>query len=117
MKLTELDPHWVGLCRGHAIGVTFLCPCCRKTRIGIAFDEPIGGHHLENLIGRDVAVFLTREFREGTGRFQDSTLKKWHRIGETFQDLTLTPSIDTSEHGHWHGSITNGEMVGGSQIA
>jgi hypothetical protein len=117
LKLAELDPHWVGLCQGHAIGITFLCPHCRKCRIGVAFDEPIGGHHLENVIGRDVAVFLTREFMTGTGRFQNSTLKKWHREGETFDGLSLSPSIDTSECGHWHGSVTNGEIVGGVQCA
>lgn len=24
--------------------------------------------------------------------------------------LTLTPSVDASKHGHWHGFITNGEI-------
>ena len=28
-------------------------------------------------------------------------------------DLTATPSIDASSSGHWHGHITNGEIVGG----
>lgn len=28
-------------------------------------------------------------------------------------DLTVTPSIDASASGHWHGFITNGEIVGG----
>jgi hypothetical protein len=26
-------------------------------------------------------------------------------------DLTVTPSIDASKSGHWHGHITNGEVV------
>jgi hypothetical protein len=101
MRLVDLAPHWVGLCPGHAIGITFLCPHCRQTRIGVAFDVPIGGEHLENIIGRSVAAQLTSEFQN----------KKWHREGDTFDTLTLTPSIDTSEHGHWHGHITNGEAL------
>lgn len=28
-------------------------------------------------------------------------------------DCTVTPSIDASASGHWHGHITNGEIVGG----
>ena len=27
-------------------------------------------------------------------------------------DMTVTPSIDASKSGHWHGHITNGEIVG-----
>jgi hypothetical protein len=71
---------------------------------------PIGGEILETVIGRDIAVQLTREFHEHTGRFADQPMKRWHRSGETFETLTLTPSIDTSEHGHWHGNVTDGEV-------
>ena len=30
--------------------------------------------------------------------------------GEGFVDLSLTPSVDASKAGHWHGFITNGEV-------
>lgn len=29
---------------------------------------------------------------------------------EDFRTLTLTPSVDASKAGHWHGFITNGEI-------
>lgn len=35
----------------------------------------------------------------------------WKREGDAFETLTLTPSIDASAHGHWHGFITNGEVT------
>lgn len=35
----------------------------------------------------------------------------WHRTGDTFETLTLTPSIDASAYGHWHGFITRGEVA------
>jgi hypothetical protein len=34
----------------------------------------------------------------------------WNRTGDTFETMTLTPSIDGSGVGHWHGFITNGEV-------
>jgi hypothetical protein len=34
----------------------------------------------------------------------------WTMGGQTFEDLTLTPSIDVSAAGHWHGFITNGDV-------
>ncbi len=38
----------------------------------------------------------------------------WKRgSGDTFETLTLTPSIDANVDiaGHWHGFITNGEVT------
>jgi hypothetical protein len=35
----------------------------------------------------------------------------WTRAaGDTFETLTLSPSIDASPAGHWHGFIQNGEV-------
>ena len=96
MKLLDLQPHWVGLAPGHAIGITFLCPHCQKIRLGVAFDVPIGGELLDTFIGP---------------RLVTDSLKKWHRTGETFETLCLTPSIDASQFEHWHGYITNGEVL------
>ncbi len=30
--------------------------------------------------------------------------------GPIFETMTITPSIDASASGHWHGFITNGEI-------
>ena len=91
-------PHWVGLGPGHAVGMTFLCPHCRQIRLGIAFDPPIGGEILDTIIGPRLTLTHT-------------DMKVWKRSGgETFETICLSPSIDTSEHGHWHGFIVNGEV-------
>lgn len=34
----------------------------------------------------------------------------WQRHGDTFEAMTLMPSVDASASGHWHGFITNGEI-------
>ena len=34
----------------------------------------------------------------------------WHMSGNDFSDMSITPSIDASISGHWHGFITGGEV-------
>jgi hypothetical protein len=83
------------------MGVTFLCPHCKETRLAVFFRNPIDG-----------------------GSPADAT-NLWTREGTTFEDLHLSPSIDaskvvewTSEDGkvqrskpHWHGFIHRGMIV------
>lgn len=35
----------------------------------------------------------------------------WKWEGDSFENLTVTPSIDASASGNWHGFITNGEIT------
>lgn len=95
MRLTDLSPAWVGTLDGrHGTGVSFDCPCCRTRggadrivrRIHVMFVEPLDG-----------------------GAPVRSHGPLWKRIGESFETLTLTPSVDASSDGHWHGHVTNGE--------
>lgn len=100
MKLIDLNPRWAsdaeivigGVARRfenrHGMAVSFECPCCRKIRLAVWFANPIDG-----LPPTDDASHL------------------WNRAGETFETLTLTPSIDASDDGHWHGFITAGEIA------
>lgn len=100
MKLTDLNPRWaidadiiVGGQVVHdehrqEMGLTFDCPHCRTTRLGVFLANPIDG-----------------------GPPSDDGGKLWHRDGDSFETLTLSPSIDASAHGHWHGSITKGECA------
>ena len=101
MRLTEANPHWVGLGdKGELIiGITFKSP---KTghRIGVLFANPIDHDGWIQKIGNPMDL---EEF------FPDS--KRWKRKGETFDSLTLEPSIDISERNEWHGRILNGELI------
>lgn len=102
MKLTELEPRWAmdaDIVIGdrvvhdedrHGMGVTFLCPHCRSTRLGVFFRNPVDG----KLPSDDY-----------------DALHLWQRTGDTFETLTLSPSVDASAHGHWHGFIKNGEIA------
>ena len=105
MKLIDLHPRWAAdydiLIGGHVVhdedrkgmAVSFECPHCvaagvaNPTRLGVFFANPI----------------------DGKPHTDDVDLQHlWTRSGTTFDDLTLTPSIDASASGHWHGFITGG---------
>jgi len=113
MKLIDLKPRWfdvpgVGTNRD---GVTFFCPCdkCRAgvpVRLGIQFANPIEGHTLPPMTDSDK---LRHVHDLGTFDVPPGTL--WQRTGETFETLTLSPSVDASKSGHWHGHVTNGEIA------
>lgn len=101
MKLTDLEPRWaldadimvdgtvVHNEHRQGMGLTFLCPHCKAVRLGVFIQNPVDG-----LPPSDDAKML------------------WARVsGSTFEDLTLSPSIDASKSGHWHGFIQRGETL------
>jgi hypothetical protein len=98
MRLTELNPRWYTEKKGGLrVGLTFDCPHCRSTRLGIMFHRQ--GHEAI------YEEFVRGQHGSGPGRFI------WSLNGdEDFDTLTLTPSIDASKIGHWKGTITNGEV-------
>lgn len=101
MRLADLNPRWAidadivigGVKRHyddrHGMALSFDCPCCGTTRLAVWFANPIDG-----LPPTDDASFL------------------WQRTCDTFEALTLSPSVDASAHGHWHGFIRNGNIEG-----
>jgi hypothetical protein len=99
MRLTDLSPRWYGHPDGRTgLGLTFVCPHCHAknlqdpfvpTRLAIPFANPLSASTPEP---------------NGNGHI-------WQRTGDTFETLTLTPSVDASSTGHWHGFITGGEVT------
>lgn len=112
MTLTELDPKWVGypsVPGRTGLALEFLCPVC-------ATKDPAYRHTL--------TIPLANPIDGGpplppTPGYQ----ARWTREGETFDTLTLKPSIHHQTgrwneaeqksvlETHWHGFITNGEIV------
>jgi hypothetical protein len=102
MKLTDLNPRWVGhggegyvitatgesVARTEGVGLICDCPCgsC-GTELFVPFENPIGPGPLADQWG-------------------------WKRTGETFETLTLTPSVHRQDLGGcgWHGFITAGDV-------
>lgn len=115
MRLTDLAPRWV--CVGFPAfvpavpdwashlpiyhGVTFQCPHCHVQRLGVMFEPVINTH---GYVMENVPLLVNQNV--------------WRReSGDTFETLTLSPSLDFSGPGridfagHWHGHITNGEVT------
>jgi hypothetical protein len=94
MLLSELAPRWIGFTQVF-IGVSFLCPHCREQRLAVHFNPPIDPQGWWDK--------MVRPTYEG--------IRVWNRVsGDTFDSLTLNPSINASDASHWHGFIVNGEI-------
>lgn len=112
MRLTDLDPKWI-LRDGQRLGFTFISPKGgsdgrRLYRQSCFTDPPPMREQLalfEALHGEDAIVQPC------------NSNAKWQIAGgieaATFEMMTVTPSLDGSAGGLWHGFITNGEIVGG----
>lgn len=107
MRLVDLDPHWIGIHdwsenSPYHVGITFRCPHCppgkrgETTFIAVFFSNPIDPGQLQ------------QKYSWTTSKLAENL---WNRQGDTFDTLTLSPSVDASGNGHWHGFITNGEVV------
>jgi hypothetical protein len=114
MRLSELNPRWVAEMNAPddaKQGVSFNCPHCVQiqrplpVRCAIFFDVPICGRP-------PVDLNSVHRSQADPGHLADHHIGAvlWHREGDTFENLTLTPSIDMSKWGCWHGFLTNGEI-------
>lgn len=106
MKLVDLNP--VFLSHGGP-GVTRSsdgAPIPVTEGVGVIFDCPCGNHDEEH------RCYVAFSNPIGPGDYVDD--KGWKRVGETFETLSLTPSIyrrtDWGGCG-WHGFITNGDVI------
>jgi hypothetical protein len=89
-RLAELDPVWVTEEGTEKSGFLCCCPCggCDEDRLlYVPFKNPIGP-----------GPVTTRE-------------QGWQRTGETFESLTVSPSIRRLEGCQWHGLLQNGVFV------
>ena len=100
MKLTDLDPRW---CSSGGEGITDAAgnPVPLREKIGLICNCP--------KCGEDHPLFVP--FANPFDGGPPHSPVTWQRTGDTFETLTLAPSILRKDCG-WHGFITNGEIVG-----
>lgn len=104
MKLSELEPRWI-------------------TPDMFIFRNPTGGN--DWLTCKRVAMPMKEQQWAVWGDYMDPSTKTewagksvvlttpdcaWRFDGYDFETLTVTPSVDASASGNWHGFITNGEI-------
>jgi len=130
MRLIELSPRWL-LRDGKRVGIIFQCPLPKRRLsrqtcffVGMKWCEQcavvrstfgLGALHEDDepdlsdvqLCKDDIAWKVhVPPAQTNPPNFLDPELA-------TFESLTITPSLDGSAGGNWHGSITNGAIVGG----
>lgn len=98
MKLADLEPrYFVSQAGGHPIGISFNCPHC-----------PESGQRLAIAIHMDGTSF---DPDPANPQQLPSNETIWVVAGgDCFANLSLTPSVDASASGHWHGYITEGAI-------
>lgn len=114
MRLVDLAPKWavdadilIGTKVVHdpdreGMGITFACPHCVKLHP----NEPLERGGPIQFLG----VFFRNPVDEKPHTDDVPLERLWSRIGDTFETLTLSPSIDASASGHWHGFIVQGRI-------
>lgn len=101
MKLTDLKPrYFVVGSNPHPVGITFSCPHCHETGQRLAIALHMDGTNFDPDPDNPQQFAADERIWEITG-------------GDSFKNLSLSPSVDASKSGHWHGFITNGEIKGG----
>ena len=96
MRLSDLNPRWIGHPGPVYDGLAFDCPHCRQQRIAVHFSPAIDPGHNWSRVTQPSYVGVTL----------------WRRVsGDTFDTITLDPSVNTDISGHWHGMIQDGNLI------
>jgi len=115
VRLVDLEPRWL-VKDGQRIGFAFRCPT-RRDNWQTCFVAAPSFRDQCRVIG-DAFDFDSEEYEDGRPDIQSCKEGAcWSIAGgiddADFATLTVTPSLDGSPGGNWHGFITNGEIVGG----
>lgn len=101
MRLTELRPRWLVNEPGRKLFI-FLCPHCRNRWLSCKTFALDVGKQLELF----AAAVKTEEIKTVVPMRQEVC---WKLTGEASWDtITVSPSIDASPSGDWHGHIKHG---------
>jgi hypothetical protein len=107
MRLLDLDPKWMVMRDGgDVVGLTFRCPHCPPGERG---ETTFLGVKFTTLIDRDGLDLDERGWPDYMLHHPETHF--WTRAGDAFESLTITPSIDASAVGHWHGFIRAGNVT------
>lgn len=111
MRLIDLDPRWLTR-EGLKIGFAFFSPINPSYRQTCFVVMDLG------FKGQLKAMEQAGLVEEDSGNWQACRNDfAWNIEGgienAKFETITVTPSLDGSKGGLWHGFITNGEIVGG----
>lgn len=106
MRLLDLAPRWIPWGGNPRAILVFQCPHCRNT--------------LLTCIAGPMSTSDQFDAWDAAGLDSDrgnivpsKPTAPWTIQGDDFATLSITPSLDASTSGHWHGYVTAGQIVGG----
>ncbi len=107
MKLIDLEPRWI-----HEHLFVFLCPhcqefylTCKDVEMSMSEQEEL----YEKVFGEKWNQMIVPAKESFSWTLSYSRPMQYNAAFPT--NMTVIPSIDASASGHWHGHITNGEIV------
>ena len=103
MRLRDLNPVFLSAGGAGTFDTLTGVPIPKTEGVGVVFDCPCGNDDEEH------RCYVPFENPIGPGPLTNR--KGWRRVGSTFEELTLEPSIRRVGGCGWHGVITNGEVV------
>lgn len=116
MRLIDLDPRWL-MKDGRRVGFIFISPAQRKRADGTENPTP----HRQTCFPAPTPSKQQRNLFEAMFGDDDFLVQgcnpacSWTIAGgidnATFETMTVTPSLDGSAGGLWHGFITNGAIT------
>lgn len=101
MRLIELEPRWI-----HPNLFVFKCPHCKGVLLTVK-NIPMSDHDQYELFDKE---FGTESHGWGDLIVPCKSDFSWQFSGQDFETLTVSPSVDASNSGHWHGNIVNGNI-------
>lgn len=100
MRLVDLEPRWI-----HPNVFIFRCPCCvgtdRALWLSCRRNAPMPHEEQDDLF---------RANSPGKGEIVVGTDPTcvWTVSSDSFETMTVSPSLDYSKARHWHGNISSG---------
>lgn len=104
MRLVDLKPQFLNA-GGEGVSNADGTPAAVRTGVGVLLNCPCGDASEQHQLYVPFANPL-----DGGPALQTGKDNGWQRTGETFETLTLTPSILRINGCGWHGFITDGEV-------
>lgn len=104
MRLLDLEPRWIYKNKIF----TFKCPHCRRD--WLTCKRVVMSHRQQ----REIAEAAFGDDISNVVLCQDDCA--WSFSSFDFATISVSPSLDASKSGNWHGHISSGMIVGGEQL-
>lgn len=111
MRLVDLDPRWIEH-DGRRVAFALRCPHCQSTWLTCTLEPTPTRQQHRSIAAAGLPHEVCDDGEPWSSEVVTCNSQQGWQIasGSTFDDLTVTPSLDASASGHWHGHIQGGEI-------